>query len=202
MNDDVWRATYVEGWQEALAVGFSVGPVDGPVKIVSFEDFQCPHCSRLEEVVKKIRAKYPDQVAFSFAPFPLPYHDFAETAQRAVECAQAQGQYDSMRSLLLDKQQAFGSLEWKYFAVQTGIEDIAEFDECVSATDPLESIEQSKIIAEKLGVRGTPTVFVNGWKLPVVPSFEVIDKMATNVIEGKPPAADIDFLAIANSARK
>jgi len=180
-----------------MKVGINVGPADALVKIVDFEDFQCPHCARFENVVQMIRDKYPDQVAFAFAPFPLPYHDFALPAQRVVECAQIQGRYDAMRSLLFEKQQAFGSLAWAYFAAQAGVEDISAFNECVKVIVPLERIEQSKIVAEKLGVRGTPTIFVNGWKLPGTPSFEIMDKVVTNVIEGSLPAKDIDFLAVA-----
>ncbi len=180
-----------------MLVGINVGPVDAPVKIVDFEDFQCPHCARFESVIQMIRNKYPDQVAFAFAPFPLPYHDFSISAQRVVECAQIQGRYDAMRSLLFEKQQALGSLGWAYFAAQVGVEDISAFNECVNVTVPLERIEQSKIVAEKLGVRGTPTIIVNGWKLPGTPSFEIMDKVVTNVIEGSLPAKGIDFLAIA-----
>lgn len=193
-NQD-WSAIYADGWQEALSIGIRVGNANAPVQIVIFEDFQCPHCARFDSIVKIIRDKYPDEVAFTFAPYPLPYHDFAESAQHVAECAHAQGRFEVMRSLLFEKQADFGSIAWTSFAGQAKIEDISRFDSCVNAPDSLGQIEQSKIIADRFGVRGTPTIFVNGWKLPVTPSSEAFDKMVTNVVEGRPPPEDIDFLA-------
>lgn len=190
-----WSAVYVDGWQDALTVGIRLGSANAPVQIVAFEDYQCPHCARFDNIVKRSRDTYSDQVAFTFVPFPLPYHDFAVAAQRIAECAHTQGSFEAMRAILFEKQQAFGSEPWTHFAIQANIEDISGFDKCVSAADPLPRIEQSKIVADRLGVRGTPTVLVNGWKLPVAPSMEVFDQIVGNVLEGKAPAANIDFLA-------
>lgn len=196
-TDAAWKAIYVDGWEDALAVGIRSGSADAPVQIVEFADFQCPYCARFETTVQAVRDSYPEQVAFTFAPFPLPYHDHAETAQRVAECAYSQGRFDEMRSLLFSKQQAFGSVAWTDLAMQVGIEDVSRFDACVGATEPLERIEQSRLIADNLGVRGTPTIIVNGWKLPVTPSSEHFDKMVRNVVEGRSPVAGIDFLATA-----
>jgi protein-disulfide isomerase len=192
-TDEIWNAKYVDDWQDALAVGIRVGPPNSLVQVVVFEDFQCPYCARFDDVVKVIRKRYPDQVAFAFAPFPLSYHDFAETAHRVVECAHIQGHYDEMRSILFNRQQALGSLSWTYFAEQAGVRDIGAFDMCVNAAASMETIEQSKVIADALGVRGTPAIFVNGWKLPMVPSLEVFDRIVINAIEGRQPTEDISF---------
>jgi protein-disulfide isomerase len=192
-TDEVWNARYVDDWQDALTVGIRVGPQNALVQVVAFEDFQCPYCARFDDVVKVIRKRYPDQVAFAFAPFPLSYHDFAETAHRVVECAHIQGRYDEMRSLLFKKQQALGSLAWTYFAEQVGVRDIGAFDACVIAAASMETIDQSKAIADDLGVRGTPAIFVNGWKLPMVPSLEVFDRIVVNAIEGRQPTENISF---------
>ncbi len=103
-----------------------------------------------------------------------------------------------MRSLLFEKQQAFGSVPWTDFAKQVGIPDIKQFDACVNDTRPVERVEKGKKLGEEMGVRGTPTIIVNGWKLPVLPSSEDFDKIVKNVMQGRPPAADIDFLVTAN----
>lgn len=192
-----WKAIYVDGWEDALAVGIRSGSADAPVQIVEFADFQCPYCARFEVTVQAVLERYPEQVAFTFAPFPLPYHEYAENAQRVAECAYSEGRFDEMRSLLFSKQQAFGSVVWTDLAMQVGIEDVSRFDTCVSATEPLARIKKSRLIADNLGVRGTPTIIVNGWKLPMAPSSEHVDKMVTNVVEGRSPVAGIDFLATA-----
>jgi hypothetical protein len=93
------------------------------------------------------------------------------------------------------KQQAFGSVPWTDFARQAGILDVEQFDTGVNDTGPFERLEQSKKLGDELGVRGSPTVLVNGWKLPVTPSVEMFDTIVTNVVEGRSPVADLDFRA-------
>ena len=139
-----WQATYVDEWEDALTVGIRAGSADAPIQVVEFTDFQCPYCARFEATVRTIRAKYPDRVAFTFAPYPLYYHEFAETAERVAECAHLQGRFEAMRSLLFEKQQEFGSVPWTDFANQAGIENISLFDVCVNDTEPMDRIERSK----------------------------------------------------------
>ena len=187
------KAKYVDGWEEALTVGIRSGSADALVQVVEFADFQCPFCAHFEAIVKTIRERYPDQVAFTFAPFPLPYHEFAEPAQRVAECADMQGRFEAMRSLLFEKHQAFGSVEWTDFAMQAGIENIDQFNACVNDTEPSERIERSRKLADKIGVRGTPTIIINGWKVPVPPSVEDFDRIVENVAESRPPVSGLDF---------
>lgn len=181
------EATYIDGWQRALTVGTRSGSADAPVQVVEFADFQCPYCARFEATVQVIREKYPDKVAFTLIHVPLPQHSFAESAARVAECAHAQGSFDAMRSLLFEKQRVFGLVPWTDFAKQVGIADVEQFDVCVNDTRPVEQIEQGKKLAEEMGVRSTPTVIVNGWRLPIPPSSKDFDKIVENVVAGKAP---------------
>jgi protein-disulfide isomerase len=185
------EATNVDGWQDALAAGVRLGSADAPIQVLEFADFQCPWCARFEATVQTIRDKYPDQVSFTFAHFPLPGHSFAEPAARVAECARNQGRFETMRSLLFAQQQAFGLVPWTDFAKQAEIQDIEEFEACVNDTRSLERVDYARELAEKMDIRGTPTVIVNGWKLPVTPSSGDFDKIVKNVLDGKPPATDI-----------
>lgn len=192
--DVEWQARYVDGWEDALSIGIRSGSVEAPVQVVEFVDFQCPACANFEATVQRIRNRYPDQVAFTFVPFPLHYHEFAQSAQRVAECAHLQGRFEAMRSLLFEKRQTFDSVAWSDFAVQVGVEDLDQFDACVINTDSSERVERSRRLADKIGVQGTPTIIVNGWKMPA-PSAEDFDKIVNNVAENRPPASDINFLA-------
>jgi len=170
------------------------GETDAPVQVVEFADFECPYCARFEETVRTIRARYPDEVAFTFVHFPLTMHSFAEPAARAAECADLQGGFEVVRTVLFQKQQAFGSVRWTDLAKQAGISDPAQFDECMADTRPVERIEQGRRLRDSLGVRGTPTIIVNGWKLPMPPSSEDLDKMVKNVLKGGSPVEDMEFV--------
>lgn len=186
-----WEAKYVDEWQDALSVGFRSGPVDAPVQVIEFVDFQCPYCARFETTVQAVRERYPKDVAFTFAHFPLSFHEFAETAARVAECAHTEGRFEEMRSMLFKRQQEFGSVPWEQLARQVGVSNIDRFDACLRDTQPIERIQRAKDVADNMEVRGTPTVFVNGWKLPAPPSMAQFEIIIKNVAEGKPPARDL-----------
>jgi protein-disulfide isomerase len=189
------EAIYLDGWEDALAAGIRAGSANAPVQVVEFADFQCPYCAHFEEIVRTTREKYAKQVAFTLVHYPLPQHSYAETAARAAECADMQGSFEAIRSLLFEKQQAFDSAPWMDFATQVGIPDIEEFDACVNDTGTMERVDRGKQLAQRFGVRGTPTIIVNGWKLPLPPSSEDFDKIVKNVADGRPPTEDIDFFS-------
>jgi protein-disulfide isomerase len=189
------QATYVEEWRDALATGVRSGSPDAPVQVVEFGDFQCPYCARFDATARAMLEKYPDQIAFTFVHLPLPQHEFAEPAARAAECAEAQGHFKGMRSLLFDKQPEFGAVAWTDLAIRIGVPDIALFDACMNDRQPLARIEGAKALADRMGILGTPTIIVNGWKWPGTPSAEDIDKIVDNVLGGREPSAHMDFSA-------
>lgn len=188
------REVDVDGWQAALGGGIRFGRADAPVQVVEFADFQCPYCASFEATVSTVRSKYPDHVAFTFAHYPLPQHSLAESAARASECADIQGRFEEMRSLLFTRQRTFGSVPWTDFAKDVGILDLEQFDVCVNDTRPVERIERGKKVGVEIGVRGTPTIIVNGWRLPLPPTAEQFDEIVRNVMDGRPPVEGIDFI--------
>jgi protein-disulfide isomerase len=187
------QPTYVDEWKTALGAGMRSGSADAPVQVVEFADFQCPFCARFETTIRAVREKYPTQVSFTLVHFPLIGHDFADAAARAAECARTQGADDAMRSVLFEQQRAFGSIPWTDLAKQAGVSDIGQFDACVNDPHPVEPIELGKELAHRMKVRGTPTIIVNGWKLPRTPSSEDFDRILKNVLGGKAPTTGIDF---------
>lgn len=188
-----WEATYVGGWQEALVVGIRSGSTDAPVQIIEFADFECPYCAHFESTIQAVRDKYPDQVAFTFAHFPLIQHSFAEKAARMAECAHAQGRFDEMRAILFDKSEDFGSIPWSDFAEQAAVSDLSQFNACTKQAETLARVQESKKLGERIGISGTPGIIVNGWKFPVPPSTEDFDQIVENVMTGRSPAAEINF---------
>lgn len=74
---------------------------------------------------------------------------------------------------------------------QVGIADLVQFDACVNDTEPSQRIARSKNLADKMAVRGTPTIFINGWKMPAPPSATDFDRIVRNVADGKSPASGL-----------
>lgn len=188
--------TYVEEWRDALIAGLRIGDSDAPIQVIEFADFQCPYCAKYETTVNAVRDKYSNQIAFTFVHLPIFYHEFAEPAARAAECAYAQNKFDEMRSLLFEEQADFGSVSWTSLAEGVAIPNLDKFNNCMSEdTQPLERIAQGIDLSKRMGIRGTPTIIVNGWKWPRPPSTTEFDQIVQNVLNGKSPADGTEYRA-------
>jgi protein-disulfide isomerase len=163
---------------QVAADGFPTkGPVEAPVTIVEFSDFQCPYCSRIAPTLKQVTDKYPSDVRFVFRQYPL--NDIHPNAQKAAEaslCANEQGKFWEMHDAMFANQRALGVEELKASAVGLGL-DAAAFDAC------LDSGRMAPVVAADLqagsvaGVSGTPAMFVNGRFVSGAVPFEQLDKL-------------------------
>lgn len=143
------------------------GPEDAKVVIVEFSDFQCPYCKRFRDTtLDALLEKYADNVRFVYRDYPLPasMHPEAQNAAEAAECANEQGKFWEMHDLLYANQVTLGEAAYKDFAKQLGL-DTQKFDECLSSHKYADEVAADQKDGESYGVTGTPTFFINGWRL-------------------------------------
>jgi len=138
------------------------GPENAPVTIVEFSDYQCPFCARSEPLINDVLKEYPTQVRFVYKHFPLTsIHSFAMGAAQAAAAAQKQRKFWEMHELLFANQRALQPEQLKAYAKQLGL-DAAKFEADMTAPDVKALIQEDMQLSQKVGVRGTPTIFVNG----------------------------------------
>lgn len=184
------KPEYVKSWQGLVDVGIRTGPRNAPIQIVEFADFECPVCKEFEAPLSRIAAAYPGKVARIFLPLPLvQIHKHAAQAVRSAECANDQGRFASMHDLLYTKQDSLGIKDWVSFAIDAGVADTLAFRRCVERTDSLSRVLRATKLATSLGVHGTPTVLVNGWKYPGAVPDSIIARTVEKLLEGKHPAS-------------
>jgi protein-disulfide isomerase len=181
------KPEYIPGWEESLSVGIRVGETSAGIAIVAFSDLECRPCARFHAVIEESLAKYSKDIALIFVHMPLEGHRFALQAARAAECADRSGRFVPMLSAIYGKQDSIGLKSWGSFALEAGISDSASISTCAWDTSSVHRIEAGKALAEKLGVRGTPTVLVNGW-LFLGPSKDELERAIEAVLSGKTPA--------------
>ena len=150
---------------------YAHGPANAPVTIEEFGDFQCPPCGMLHPVLKTMEKEFGDRLRVVFREFPLvPTHEHALSAARAAEAAGLQGKFWEMHELLFTNQNL-----WKdAFDVRPIFEDYAKrigLDVERYKQDLTSETVQYRIFldgkrARSLGVKGTPTVFMNGREVP------------------------------------
>jgi Na+/H+ antiporter NhaA len=137
------------------------GPVEAPVTVVEYGDFECPYCGQAEPVVRELLRDFGD-VTYVWRHLPL--NDVHPNAQQAAEAAEAAADQDAfweMHDLLLEHQDALDFDDLVGYAEQLGL-DAERFEEDVRTRAGARRVAEDVDSADLSGVSGTPTFFING----------------------------------------
>ena len=134
------------------------------VTIVAFTDYECPYCAKADKTVHTLRAELGDDVRVALAMRPLPMHEHAGAAARAVLAAAEQGKGEAMHARLFGDQSALDESGLVASARALGL-DLRAFDASRSGPSTAAALERMEKLAASLGANGTPTFFVNGRRL-------------------------------------
>ncbi len=149
----------------------SFGPKYAKVTIVEWSDFQCPYCSRAAPTVEKLRKEYGNDVHFVFRNLPLPMHANAHIAAQAAMAANAQGKFWEMHDQLFANQAALDRASLESTAQKLGL-DMSRFGKDIDGAVVQAQIEADMAAATAAGVRGTPTLFINGRPMTGAPQWD------------------------------
>lgn len=166
----------------------SFGSESAPITIIEFSDYECPYCRRWhQETWPQIKAKYGEQVRLIYRDFPLEsIHANAAPAAEAANCAGEQDRYEEYNELLFNGEDPLGTDTYEAYADQVGL-DLASFQECVSERRYQDEVQADLAYASQLGVRSTPTFFVNGLAVVGAQPFEVFEQIIDLELAGKIP---------------
>ncbi len=139
------------------------------IKIIAFIDFECPFCQKSYPIFKNVVEKYSPAVDIVFKQFPLAsIHPNAIPAAIASACADEQDKFWEYHDLIFENRKADQSSIVSY-ASQLNL-NMAQFQTCLESQKYNFLINQDLQDGISLGVRGTPTYFVNNIKLEGVVS--------------------------------
>jgi protein-disulfide isomerase len=140
------------------------GNKNAPVTIVEFSDFQCPYCAGLQPTLKEVLKAYPKEVKLVYKHFPLSFHKQARNAVKASLAAGEQGKFWEMHDVIFENYNKLSEEKFKEFAAQLGL-NVKQFMADYNSNKYDQQIQQDIGIANNVGVRGTPTFFVNGKRM-------------------------------------
>lgn len=154
----------------------TVPNASGPVVIMKFNDYQCPACAQTWHEYRGVLARYateqPGTVDYRSMDYPLEgecntfapggTHSGACEAAVAVRLAREQGRADAMEEWLYANQPRLNPDTVRQAARDVG--GVTDFDERYEAT--LALVRADVALGGQLDVRGTPTFFMNGLRLP------------------------------------
>lgn len=163
---------------------YSLGPINAKVKIVIFSDYACPYCKQSAPLVRDLAKKYGDQIRITFRDYPL--HDNSVDLALAGNCAGAQNKFWEMHDLLFNNQDTLSSLKdselnikLKELASSLGV-DSKIFADCLDNKTYLYRLNDDFTDAELLGLSGTPSWFINRYKI----TGFYPEENFTNIIDG------------------
>ncbi|MEY4513839.1 MAG: hypothetical protein RLZZ450_5961, partial [Pseudomonadota bacterium] len=188
-----------------------MGPVDAPVTIVAFSDFECPFCSRVVPTIEQLEKDYGNKIRVVWRNQPLPFHSSAMPAAQAAMEAFAQGKSEKfwkMHDTLFQNQKALSRADLEKYAGDVGL-DVAKFKAALDGNKHDAAIKADMELGANVGARGTPSFFINGRSLrgaqPVDKFKEIIDdelKRVDKLKAKKVPAAAVYATLMANAKDK
>jgi protein-disulfide isomerase len=115
-------------------------------------------------VLEQVLETYPDDVKIVFKNFPLRNHKFAMKASIAALAAESQGKFWEFHDLLFKNYNKLNDQKISEIALELGL-DQTEFNKKMKDPKITAMIRQDVREGTKAGVRGTPTIFINGRRL-------------------------------------
>lgn len=140
----------------------TMGPKNATVTVVEFLDYGCPFCEETFAPFRTVMGRYQDRVRFVVRDFPIDdLHPGATEAAIAARCAQAQGKGWSYHDKLFLEQERRTAEDLVQFAREAGL-DVNAFGTCFEDPAIERAVAADLRLGISVGVRGTPTFFVNG----------------------------------------
>jgi protein-disulfide isomerase len=165
----------------------SIGPANAPITIVEFSDYQCPYCRRWhEQVYEPLLSAYPGKIKMVYRHLPLTsIHPDAFAAAEAAMCAGDQDAYWPYHEKLFSSE-ALGMQTYVQYAQDLSL-DMDAFQACMTENKFKEAIEADSDFAVDLGIRSTPTFFINGLAIVGAQPLDVFKQVIDKELAGEIP---------------
>jgi protein-disulfide isomerase len=169
----------------------NVGTAGAPVAIVVFSDLQCPHCKGEAEMLRQnLIQNYPKEVHLYFKDFPIEsLHPWAKAAATAGRCvfAQSNDAFWAYHDWMFAHQESFAPptlkqqiLDWA--KEQKGL-DTAKLGACMESKATEAEVDAEMKEGRALEINGTPTMFINGRRIPQVIDWPSLKNIIDSEIE-------------------
>ncbi|OGF24131.1 hypothetical protein A3H09_04210 [Candidatus Falkowbacteria bacterium RIFCSPLOWO2_12_FULL_45_13] len=140
-----------------------LGSKTANISIVEFADFACPYSEKAFPTIREISQKYKDDVKFIWRDYPV-VTEYSALLALAGRCAGEQGLFWLMHDKLFQNQGVIQAEQLVALANQIGA-DVTKFKDCLNQQKYLKQIMQDFTDGQSFLVSGTPTYFINGYKV-------------------------------------
>jgi protein-disulfide isomerase len=155
------------------------GPGSALVTLVVFSDFECPFCRRAAQILEELRQAHAADLRIVWKDYPLSMHHRAEAAALFARAVRAQAGNDAFwraHDLLFERQPAFSDADFQDMATVLRV-SWPEAARAMQARTHAPSVVRSRQLGDRVDVRKTPTVFINGRKVAGLRSRDALDAL-------------------------
>jgi NhaA family Na+:H+ antiporter len=139
-----------------------LGPVDAPVTLVEYGDYECPHCRLVAPIIEQLRSRFGRRLRYVFRHFPITTaHPNAQLAAEAAEAAAAQGKFWEMHQLLFKHEGALDRQRLVQLATELDL-DVERFGRELDEHVHADGVREDFLSGVRSGANGTPAFFLNG----------------------------------------
>jgi protein-disulfide isomerase len=165
----------------------TLGPADAPITLVEFSDYQCPFCRRWhQEVYEQLLAAYPGKIRIVYRNLPLTsIHPDAMAAAEAAMCAGEQDAYWPFHNKLFSSE-SLNQQTFLQYAQELSL-NVETFKTCITDEKYKDAITSDSDFAINLGIRSTPTFFINGLAVVGAQPLEVFKQVIDKELAGEIP---------------
>ncbi|MDD9952298.1 MAG: thioredoxin domain-containing protein [Zetaproteobacteria bacterium] len=144
------------------------GNPSAKVELVEFADYRCQYCKQAAGVLKEIAAEYKDRVKFTFMDYTLSAAGVSAEVAKGALCAWKQDKFWEFHYEAFEQQPKLNLNSPTEIAQKLKL-NRKKFASCLKAKETAEMVNQSREEGIRIGVRGTPAIFING--APVVDGY-------------------------------
>ncbi|HBN5336524.1 DsbA family protein [Enterobacter cloacae] len=156
-----------------------IGAKNPKLTLVVFTDYNCPYCKKFDPYLEKIVEKHP-QVAVVFKFLPFRSESSLTAARDALTVWRSHPeQFMKFNETLMAKKGYHDDASIQEAQKRAGV-NVATPDDTSLVT-----VKRSLIIAEKLGIQGTPATLIGEGLLPGWVPFEQFDEMVTDALKNR-----------------
>jgi protein-disulfide isomerase len=176
----------------------SKGPQEAPIRVVEFSDFLCPYCRQIAGAFAGYLPQSGNRVIVYFKHYPLDQscnptlqgtsHPGSCAVALGGVCANDQGKFWEYHDRVFNNPPANPQpRDVVGLAREAGL-DAGAFETCLSDSGTLQRLKTDIAEGSQAQVQGTPTLFINGKRLPRLNDFvQTVDREAAKM--GLPPLA-------------
>ena len=148
------------------------GAPDAPLTLVEYADYQCEACILGYRAVEQLMETHGDRLRVVFRHFPLvSYHDMAMPGALAADAAGIQGKFWEMHGKIFSAEGSFSEEDLVGWAEEIGL-DMDQFNRDRRSDELERRIRRVRLEGARSGVNGTPTFFLDNWRIDVMPTHE------------------------------